>query len=750
MQPYAGGLEALVATLVSAVRRRGHHVTLYAPAGTSGALADVLVPFPEPPRLSRAGALDPTLPEPQAVSDHHAFASAVVDLTHRVRQGRIDAVLNHTLHALPLLLGALLDVPLITTLHTPPLAWMELGADLVPPSGRFVAVSRTIADQWTTLRPAPDVILNGIETADFPEGPGGPDLAWLGRITPEKGTHVAIEAARRAGRRVTVAGSAYDPEYFENLIRPLFDDDVTYAGHLDHAAASALLGRSSALLVTPRWDEPFGLVAAEAALCGTPVVGIGRGGLTEVVTPGLGVLVPDAADDGTLAQRIADAIPLAQNLNRRAVQAEARVRYGADRMAREYEDLLLGLVRRSSLLSRSPVEPIRVQHIPAGHAYTQRITPAGDDRVIALQDPPVPGAPAGQWWPHPALEPAWLREHAGEVDVVHLHFGFEHRTPEQLREWADVLAHHGIALVLTVHDLDNPHVPPEPGAQGARVAYAAGLDVLLHAADEVTTLTRGAAAEIARRCGRIAIVHPHPHVVSADRLARPRSTGGDARFVVGVHVKSLRPCVDVDLVTGDLVTATGALPDTTLRLHVHEDVLDPAHPRHDGRLARLTAAPPTHVDVRVHGPLDDGDLWDDLLETDLAVLPYRSGTHSGWLEMCHDLGTAVLAPDVGFIAEQRPLWSWRRAVPGDLTRALGAARAAHLAGMRAQRVGVETALAEADEVRRLHAGLYRRLARSNVHPDAGSGAEPVAVDPQPVDPLPVDPLSARARPEVVA
>ena len=721
-QPYAGGQEALVATLVTALRRRGHHVTLYAPPGTDRSLADTLVPFPELPSLSGVGALDPGLPEPRFLADHHAFAGALADLADRTRDGRVEAVLNHGLHQLPLMLGGLLRVPMLTTLHTPPVAWMELGAALAPAGSRYVAVSRAIASQWTTLTTPPAVIHNGIETADFPVGPGGPDLAWLGRITPEKGTHLAIHAARLAGRRLTVAGPVYDPEYFESTVRPLLGDDVTYVGHLDHAGAAALLGSASALLVTPRWDEPFGLVAAEAAVCGTPVVALARGGLTEVVSPGLGALVADASDE-VAARRLADAVPAVERLDRAAVAAEARDRHGADRMAREYERLLRRLLTdagapRRRVTASTASSPVRVQHIPAGHAYTRRIAPAGvgsghdgdpgETGIVTLPDPPVPGAPEGQWWPHPGLEPEWVFEHAAEVDVVHLHFGFEHRTPGQLAEWAESLRRTGTGLVLTVHDLDNPHLAPGPEGAAGRREYAAGLDVLMRAADEITTLTAGAAAEVRRRSGRAATVHPHPHVVSPAWLDRPRPAHDG--FVVTAHAKSLRPSVDVDVLVGELMTGTAALPSSVLRLHVHADVLERTHARFDARVAELVTNPPEHVDVRVHGPLSDEELWRDLLGSDLAVLPYRTGTHSGWLQMCHDLGTAVLAPDVGHLTEQRPVWGWTRGRPGDLTRALETAHAAHLAGMRAVRPDARAALAEAEEVRGLHVEMHRRIA----------------------------------------
>lgn len=353
---------------------------------------------------------------------------------------------------------------------------------------------------------------------------------------------------------------------------------------------------------------------------------------------------------------------------------------------------------------------IDVQHIPASHPYTVRI---GASRP----DPPVPGAPPGQWWPHPALTPEWVEDPGGGsgVQVVHVHFGFEHRTPTQLRAWVNALDRAGKPLVVTVHDLENPHlaVPSDPVE---RSAYDELLDVLVPAAAALTTLTDGAARVIERRWGRAALVHPHPHLVDEDWLdrARPEHEG----WIVTVHLKSLRANVDLDVVSA-VLREVGRIPGARLRLHVHADVLEPDHPRHDPRLLELVSHTPAApaLDLRVHGPLGDAELWADLLDSDLAVLPYRAGTHSGWLEMCHDLGTPVLAPDVGHFADQRPIRTWRTGHAGVSTGSTATALRASLqaahgdfgAGCRQVRPSAAQRVTEREVVARLHGELYASI-----------------------------------------
>ncbi|RYJ01978.1 MAG: glycosyltransferase, partial [Actinomycetales bacterium] len=144
--------------------------------------------------------------------------------------------------------------------------------------------------------------------------------------------HLAVRAARSAGLPIVLAGPVLDPGYFRDEVRPLLGSDATCAGHLGGSALVDLVGSASVLAVSPVWDEPFGLVAAEALSCGTPVAAFGRGGLTEIVSPDVGRLA-DVDDVDALAAAIVDA----RRLDRRAARDHAVRRLGLDAMVGQYE-----------------------------------------------------------------------------------------------------------------------------------------------------------------------------------------------------------------------------------------------------------------------------------------------------------------------------------------------------------------------------------------------------------------------------
>ena len=268
---------------------------------------------------------------------------------------------------------------------------------------------------------------------------------------------------------------------------------------------------------------------------------------------------------------------------------------------------------------------------------------------------------AGQWWPSPVLDPAWL--HTADVDVVHVHFGFEHRTPGELRDLLAALSARRLPLVLTVHDLQNPHLTDQ-------AAHADALDVLVPGATAVLTLTAGAAAEIHRRWGRTAIVVPHPHVAPLDRVGAGRERTG----AVGLQAKP-RASNDPAAVRAELAAAAAALG--------------------------LVVAP--ELDRR----LPDDALWDHLAGLDVLVLAYRTGTHSGFVEACHDLGVAVVAPRVGYLGEQHPVVAYDLEAPGSLTAALRRAyENPPLAADPVQRT------LEREQLAAVHRDLYRRVHRA--------------------------------------
>ncbi len=302
---------------------------------------------------------------------------------------------------------------------------------------------------------------------------------------------------------------------------------------------------------------------------------------------------------------------------------------------------------------------VNVASVPADHVYVRHlldvdVRPHG---VRRLPDPTPPGAESepSRWWPPVMLEADWVEAHHQLFDVFHVHFGFDARTPSQLADLLAALRRHGKPLVLTMHDLRNPH-------HRDRLDHDAQLDVLVPAAAALITLTDGARREIQRRWDRDALVVPHPHVVDLDGMAAlqaaPRRTDGDERFRIGVHVKSLRASMDPGLILPTLERAVDEIGDAVLQVNGHTDVLDPRGSRYDRALADVLRGCGDRVEVRAHEFLDDDALWDYLRSLDASVLPYRFGTHSGWLEACRDLGTAVIAPTCGYYAEQGPVESY--------------------------------------------------------------------------------------------
>ncbi|MFC7575494.1 glycosyltransferase family 2 protein [Klenkia terrae] len=196
---------------------------------------------------------------------------------------------------------------------------------------------------------------------------------------------------------------------------------------------------------------------------------------------------------------------------------------------------------------------IRVATVPYAHPYLDAVLPAN---VVRVGPPPPPGEP---WAPSPWLDPAYLAAHADEVDVVHLHFGFDGLTPDEMLAWTETVRRSRVALVVTVHDLRNPH-------HSTRERHDRHLAALLGAAEVVLTLTEGAADEIAERFSRSCIVVAHPGLVT------PLPDVGREPRLVGVHLKSLRTNL-LDPLDVVRAAASGAVSaGGRLRVDVHDDV----------------------------------------------------------------------------------------------------------------------------------------------------------------------------------
>lgn len=293
---------------------------------------------------------------------------------------------------------------------------------------------------------------------------------------------------------------------------------------------------------------------------------------------------------------------------------------------------------------------IRVASVPASHVYVRHLASPDDEMdVIRLPDPvPTNGSTApGVWWPPAMLDPVWIQEHQSEFDVFHIHFGFDALSLGALSGIVHALKFANKPLVYTVHDLRNPH-HADPRM------HTAQLDILMSAADALITLTPGAADRIRERWGREAVVLPHPHVIERSLFGDVRPTRND-EFVVGVHAKSLRANVDILPVVETLAEAVDKIPNALLRIDIHDEVFDSTKHAYAPETGRrlLEYADRANVVVDIHPYFTDDQLWAYMSSLSVSVLPYRFGTHSGWLEACHDLGTAVVAPSCGFYDQQQ-------------------------------------------------------------------------------------------------
>ncbi len=330
--PFAGGVESFTWYLARWLGERGHDVVLFAPPGTrvpGVEVRDLALSSP----LSTAARNDISMPAPEFMDAHHAYQRLMLELC--ADEDGFDLLHSNSLHYLPVAMAPLLPMPSLLTLHTPPTPWLESALRARPgPVPWLSAVSHATARMWREVAVIEDVVCNGVDLDVWTPGPGGEAAVWCGRMVPEKAPHMAIDAARMAGVPLRLAGPIVDGDYWDREITHRLGNDVTYAGHLGHADLAGLMGASRVALMTPSWEEPFGLAAAEAIATGTPVAAFAQGGLTTVVVPTAGCLA--APGD---VRALAAAISRAGELPRAGVRAHAVAQLGLDVMGEGYEEL---------------------------------------------------------------------------------------------------------------------------------------------------------------------------------------------------------------------------------------------------------------------------------------------------------------------------------------------------------------------------------------------------------------------------
>ncbi len=335
-EPHLGGSQSFVADLAAGLKARSHEVHVYAARGSKIPGVTVIDTGIDPATLSgslyRAGA--------QAGFDARPAETAFATVYAAVRDASYDLIHNHAFDVPAIRLAAALAVPVVHTLHLPPDQSVAAALQEVRRSDRqptVAVVSTSQASAWRARIRIDVVLPNGVPTARIPwaRSPGF-GAVFAGRLSPEKGAAEAIDIAKAAGVRIDLYGDPYDLEYAEQHIYAWRGEPgVAVHPSVERTALWEIMARASVVLCPARWEEPFGLVAAEAQAAGTPVVAFRRGGLQEVIVDGLtGVLV--APEDIPAA---AEAVKQAAGIARSACRRHAETRLDLEASLDAHEKL---------------------------------------------------------------------------------------------------------------------------------------------------------------------------------------------------------------------------------------------------------------------------------------------------------------------------------------------------------------------------------------------------------------------------
>jgi glycosyltransferase involved in cell wall biosynthesis len=325
-----GGTERVVSFLTEELVRMGHEVTLFA-SGDSITKARLV------PIVDQALRLDPKCEDQLA---HH-----VLMLERVFSEKRNFDIIHFHIDYLHFPLSRREKVVNVTTLHG------RLDIPDLQPLYQVFPEMPVVSISDSQREPLPNInwqgtVYHGMPRDMYPffEG-GGKYLAFLGRISPEKGLDQAIEITKRAGMPLVIAAKIdkADQQYFDNVIKPLLDNHlVEYVGEIGYPEKFDFLGNAAALLFPIDWPEPFGLVMIEAMACGTPVIAYPYGSVPEIMKEGVsGFIVPDA-------QSAAAAVKNVDKVDRKKCREYFEKRFTATRMAEDYLAIYERLIKGQS------------------------------------------------------------------------------------------------------------------------------------------------------------------------------------------------------------------------------------------------------------------------------------------------------------------------------------------------------------------------------------------------------------------
>jgi glycosyltransferase involved in cell wall biosynthesis len=317
-----GGSQSVVSDLAQGLTERGHSVTVHCASGSEIPGVD-LVQVEVPAAAGRAALVRPGGSPSPRVAEVDAAIAAMFDAIER--RG-CDVIGQHAFDVAAFEASA--GRPVLHTLHLPPVVPAVVDAARAVPASRLAAVSEAGRRDWAGAGVRVQrVIRNGVRSESYIGIPVRRCALFAGRLSPEKGIEDAIRACAAEGIPLRIAGSRYDPGYAFDM------GAAEYLGVLPRADLRKFMAESAVFLSPVRWEEPFGLAAAEAQMAGCPVAAYRRGAMPEIVEEGVSGYL--AEPDDVAALRVA--MKRCMDLNRESVRTSALARLGIDAMLDAYE-----------------------------------------------------------------------------------------------------------------------------------------------------------------------------------------------------------------------------------------------------------------------------------------------------------------------------------------------------------------------------------------------------------------------------
>lgn len=333
-----GGIERIISILTEELVRKGHDVTLFAPPGskTSAKLVNVF-----PKSLIEAG-----IPWSSPIWNLRNLSRAF----EMANKGEFDIIHSH-LDLWTLFFQGLSEVPVLNTMHNP---LYRTNADATKddrlrlfseesPRTNIAFISEAARRFAMVKFPKNWIVYNGINISHFQYNEkGGDHFVWIARVNKHKGIENAIEAAEKLGVKLTLAGriDSTQQEYFDTTIRPHLNDKIKFIGELTENELSDFYGSAKAFLYPIEWEEPFGLVVAEAMACGTPVIAYNRGSMPELIKNGETGFVVDSN-----INEFMEAMKKVDKIDRAGVRKYAEKNFSKERMTVDYENIYYELIK---------------------------------------------------------------------------------------------------------------------------------------------------------------------------------------------------------------------------------------------------------------------------------------------------------------------------------------------------------------------------------------------------------------------